>query len=240
MTGETALVTGGAGGIGSAICRRLAADGWRVAVCFENSENAARMLAEETGGRAFRCDVADSEAVRALFLLVEKEMGAPSLLVNNAGTDWRGLIQDMTDAEWRRVMAVNLDAAFYCSRAALGTMIRAHKGAIINIASIWGEVGASCEAAYSAAKAGIIGLTRALAKEVGPSGIRVNCVAPGCIATAMLDCFSEDEKAALAEETPLGRIGTPDDAAAAVAFLASPAAAFITGQILGVGGGFGK
>ena len=240
MEKTVALITGGAGGIGSAIARALAAEGYLPAICYLTSETAAKSLAAELGGFAVRCDVTDPAAVRAMFAALEAGPGLPEVLVNNAGRAWRGLLQDMSDAEWRGVTAVALDGAFFCCREALPSMIRARRGSIINVSSVWGEVGGSCEAAYSAAKAGLIGLTKALAKEVGPSGVRVNCVAPGCIETAMLAEFSAEDRRAMAEDTPLGRIGTPEDVAQAVAFLASERASFITGQVLSVGGGFGK
>lgn len=240
MEKPVALITGGAGGIGSAIARELAAGGFVPAICYLTSEAAAKALVAELGGVAVRCDVTDPAAVRAMFAALEAGPGLPEVLINNAGRAWRGLLQDMSDAEWRGVTSVALDGAFYCCREALPAMIRARRGSIVNVSSVWGEVGGSCEAAYSAAKAGLIGLTKALAKEVGPSGVRVNCVAPGCIETAMLAGFSADDRAAMAEDTPLGRIGTPEDVAQAVAFLVSERASFITGQVLSVGGGFGK
>ncbi len=235
-----ALITGGAGGIGSAIARARAAEGYLPEICYLTSAGAAKALADELGGFAVRCDVTDPASVRAMFAELEAGPGLPEVLVNNAGRAWRGLLQDMTDAEWRSVTAIALDGAFFCCREALPSMIRARRGSVINVSSVWGEVGGSCEAAYSAAKAGLIGLTTALAKEVGPSGVRVNCVAPGCIETAMLAEFSAEDRRAMAEDTPLGRIGTPEDVAQAVAFLASERASFITGQVLSVGGGFGK
>ena len=240
MEKPVALVTGGAGGIGSAIARELAALGYLPAITYLTSEDAAKALAAELGGVALRCDVTDAGAVKAAFAALEAGPGMPEVLINNAGRAWRGLLQDMTDDDWREVASVALDGAFFCCREALPSMIRAQRGCIVNVSSVWGEVGGSCEAAYSAAKAGLIGLTKALAKEVGPSGVRVNCVAPGCIETAMLAEFSAEDRAAMAEETPLGRIGTPEDVARAVAFLVSDRAAFITGQVLSVGGGFGK
>ena len=240
MEKPVALITGGAGGIGSAIARELAALGYLPATTYLTSEDAAKALAAELGGVALRCDVTDSAQVKAAFAALEAGPGLPEVLVNNAGRAWRGLLQDMSDAEWRGVTSVALDGAFFCCREALPSMIRARRGSIVNVSSVWGEVGGSCEAAYSAAKAGLIGLTKALAKEVGPSGVRVNCVAPGCIDTAMLAEFSAEDRAAMAEDTPLGRIGTPEDVARAVAFLVSDRAAFITGQVLSVGGGFGK
>jgi 3-oxoacyl-[acyl-carrier protein] reductase len=235
-----ALITGGAGGIGSAIARALAAEGYLPEICYLTSAEAAKALADELGGFAVRCDVTDAESVRAMFAALEAGPGLPEVLINNAGRAWRGLLQDMSDEEWRGVTSVALDGAFFCCREALPSMIRAQRGCIVNVSSVWGEVGGSCEAAYSAAKAGLIGLTKALAKEVGPSGVRVNCVAPGCIETAMLAEFSAEDRRAMAEDTPLGRIGTPEDVAQAVAFLASERASFITGQVLSVGGGFGK
>lgn len=240
MEKPVALITGGAGGIGSAIARELAALGYLPAITYLTSEDAAKALAAELGGVALRCDVTDSAQVKAAFAALEAGPGMPEVLINNAGRAWRGLLQDMTDEDWREVASVALDGAFFCCREALPAMICARRGSIVNVSSVWGEVGGSCEAAYSAAKAGLIGLTKALAKEVGPSGVRVNCVAPGCIDTAMLAEFSAEDRAAMAEDTPLGRIGTPEDVARAVAFLVSDRAAFITGQVLSVGGGFGK
>ena len=160
-----------------------------------------------------------------------------SVLVNNAGIAQQKLFTDLSDADWRRMMGVHLDGAFYCCRAALPAMIRARYGRILNIASMWGQVGGSCEVHYSAAKAGLIGLTKALAKEEGPSGITVNCIAPGVVDTDMMASFSAEDRAALADETPVCRLGNADEVAAAAVFLCSPAAGFITGQVLGVNGG---
>ena len=235
---KIALVTGGARGIGAAVCRRLAQDGWRVAVGCRTSRAQAEALAAQIGGMAVQADVADEAAVEAMFAAVRAAWGEPSLLVCNAGVAASGLMTEMTLAQWRALFAVDVDAAFLCCRAALPAMIREKQGCIVTVSSMWGQVGASCEVAYSAAKAALIGLTKALAKEVAPSGIRVNCVAPGCIDTDMLRPYSPAELRALAEETPLGRLGLPADVAGAVAFLASDAAGFITGQILGVNGGF--
>ena len=159
------------------------------------------------------------------------------VLVNNAGIAWTGLLTDMTEWEWQQLFRVNVDGAFHLCRAVLPGMISRRAGSIVNISSIWGETGASCEAAYSATKAAIIGLTKALAKEAGPSGVRVNCITPGVIATEMNAALGEDALQALAEETPLGRIGTPEEVAAAVCFLAGEESSFITGQVLGVNGG---
>lgn len=184
-----------------------------------------------------QADVADADAVRRMFDDVSDRFGSLDVLVNNAGVALVKLLTDMTDDEWRRLIDTNLSGVFYCCRAALPAMIRAHSGSIINIASMWGEVGASCEAAYSATKAGVIGLTKALAKEVGLSGVRVNAVSPGVIMTDMMADFSANDLATLKEEIPLNTLGTPADVASAVLFLASDEARYITGQVLSVNGG---
>lgn len=234
-----ALVTGATGDIGAAICRRLAQGGVTVAVGYRREEETARQLAGEIGGLPVFCDVADPASVRQAVRRVLAEFSRLDILVCNAGVAWRGLLQDMSDEEWRAVMATDLDGVFFCCREVLPQMIRQKSGKILTISSVWGVRGASCEAAYSAAKAGVIGLTRALAQEVGPSGIQVNCLAPGVIATRMNQNLSPQDLAALAEDTPLGRIGTPEEIAQAAEFLCSPAGDFITGQVLGVDGGFG-
>lgn len=232
------LITGGSRGIGAAAVRAFHARGCRVAFCYEKNAQAAAALENELPGvRGFAANVADPDAVRALFAAVERELGAPDVLVCNAGVAWQGLLTDMSDEDWRRVLDVDLSGAFYCCRAALPAMIRRKWGRILLVSSMWGQVGASCEAAYSAAKAGLIGLTRALAKEEGPSGITVNCVAPGVIDTDMMAGFSAEDKAALAEEIPLGALGTPQQVAQALVFLAGEQAAYINGQVLGVNGG---
>ena len=236
---KTALVTGGAGGIGSAICRRLAREGVHVFVGYKSREKEAAALAAELGGTAVFCDVADPASVRAAVEGAVEQYARLDILVCNAGVAWQGLLQDMTDEDWRQVLAADLDGVFYCCRSALPAMLRAKGGRVVTISSVWGTHGASCEAAYSAAKAGVVGLTKALAKEVGPSGITVNCVAPGVIETNMLQHLEPQDLRDLAEDTPLGRLGTPEDVAEAVAFLCSDAAGFITGQVLGVDGGFG-
>lgn len=237
---KTALVTGGSRGIGAAVCRRLAEDGFRVVVHFnrsrEKSEALVRELTEKTGlpHLALPAELAERAQVEELFRLA----GPVDVLVNNAGIAQQKLFTDITEDDWRRMFAVDVDGVFRCCQCALPHMIHEKSGCIINIASIWGEIGASCEVHYSAAKAAVIGLTKALAKELGPSHIRVNCVSPGVIDTEMNAMFDEETMRDLCESTPLGRIGSPEDIAAAVSFLASDAASFITGQTLSVNGLF--
>ena len=240
---KTAVVTGASRGIGAAVAAALAARGLRVAVCCrENLEKAEAVCARirAAGGTAlpFAADVADAAGVAALFAQVEERLGTPLVLVNNAGIARQKLFTDLTEADWDEMMGVCAKGTFLCCRAALPGMIRAKWGRIVNVSSMWGQTGASCEVDYSAAKAAVIGLTKALAKEEGPSGVTVNCVAPGAVETDMLAAFSPQDKAALAEDTPLCRLGTPEDVAAAVAFLCTEEAGFITGQVLGVNGGF--
>lgn len=238
---KNVLITGASGGIGSAAAVAFAKRGYGVALHYNTNEAAARKTADEitkNGGRAeiFQADIADEAAVDEMFTRAEQTLGRIDVLVNNAGADWKGLFTDMTLAEWNRIMAINCTGAFLCSRRALPEMIRNHSGSIVNVSSIWGEVGASCEVAYSATKAAIIGLTKALAKEVGPSDIRVNCVSPGVIDTPMNADLTDEDMAELKDETPLMRIGSPDEVAEAIVFLAE--SSFITGQVLGVNGGF--
>lgn len=242
MKSKVALVTGGARGIGRAICRSLAKDGFKIAVNYNNSENEALSLKAELSELAeveiFKCDVSDANAVKEMFSEVAQKLGSVNILVNNAGIAEQALFTDITDEMWQRMINTNLSSAFYCSREALKSMISEKDGVIINIASMWGEVGASMEVHYSTAKAGLIGMTKALAKEVGLSGVRVNAVSPGVVMTDMMNSFSENDKEALKDETPLNSLGTPEDVADAVSFLVSEKAKFITGQILSVNGGF--
>ncbi len=238
-----ALVTGGSRGIGAEIARSIAQMGCFVALTYnKNAERAEKVVYDirELGAsaRAFRCDVSRRSDVQALVSDVSRAFGSIDVLVNNAGISHEGLFTDITEKEWDEIFNVNVKGIFNCTQEIIPSMISNKHGKIINISSMWGQVGASCEVAYSASKAAVIGFTKALAKEVGPSGINVNCICPGVIQTDMLAPFLKDDIRALEEETPLGRIGTPSDVANLVAFLASEKANFITGQIFGVNGGF--
>ena len=242
---KNVLITGGAGGIGSALCRRFAKKGYNVAIHYFKSGSAAHALAEELESKnkiksiPLYADVADPASVSAMFDSFGRHFDSLDILINNAGIAQQKLFTDITSAEWRKMMAVNLDGVFYCCQQALKRyMLPCHNGVILNISSMWGQAGASCEVHYSAAKAGVIGLTKALAKEVGLSGIRVNCIAPGVIMTDMMKGFDKDTLDALKEETPLNTLGAPKDIADAAVFLCSEEAGFITGQTLGVNGGF--
>lgn len=237
LNGKIAYITGASGEIGAEIARRLFACGCGLAL-FWHSDSYAESLAAELGKgvAAFRCDVSDVESVRLAFAEAEKKIGMPDILVNNAGVSHFGLLQDCSEADFDRVIGVNLKGVFNCCKAVLPSMIAAKSGSIINISSMWGISGASCEAVYSASKAGVIGLTKALAAEVAPSGITVNCIAPGVIDTKMNSNLTAEAKAELAEQTPIGRLGTPSDVAQASVFLAE--ASFVTGQVLSVDGGF--
>ena len=226
------VVTGGSRGIGSAIVARYASRGDRVYFLYEKNHEAARNVAEKTGATPICCDVADGAAVAEAFLNIPEV----DILVCNAGVCWYGLLTDMPEGEWNRIFDVNVKGIYNCVKAAMPAMLRKHAGSIITMSSMWGQVGASCEAAYSATKGAVIALTKALAKELGPSGIRVNCVAPGVILTDMCANVAPEVLEELAEEAPVGRNGTPEDVARVVESLAD--AEFVTGQVLGVSGGF--
>ncbi len=236
---KVVFITGGAKGIGSAIVKRFIKDGYKVAFSYNNSKEKATELCNELGEncKSYKLDITDGNAVNEVVAHIEKNFGEISVLVNNAGIAEQSLFTDITDSMWHEMIETNLSGAFYCCRAVLKYMINRKAGKIINISSIWGEIGGSCEVHYSASKAGLIGMTKALAKEVGLSGITVNSVSPGVILTDMTSHFNDDTMNELKNETPLNRIGTPDDVAGAVAFLASSDADFITGQDLAVNGG---
>ncbi len=236
----TALITGGSRGIGAATVRAFTTAGYRTAFFYRSSESAAQTLANETGAYAIQCDIRDSASTTAACQQAARLLGHIDVLVNNVGIAQQKLFTDITDDDWHAMLDTNLSGAFYASRAVLPDMISRRYGRIINVSSIWGQVGASCEVHYSAAKAGLIGLTKALAKEVAPSGVTVNCICPGVIETDMLSSFTPDDLAALAEETPVGRLGTPEDISHSILWLADPKSGFTTGQIIGVNGGFAE
>ena len=238
---KAAFITGGSRGIGRAIAVRLAAEGYAVGIDYLNSQEQAEALVKElrlqgADALAVQGDVADHG--HAAIHLVEASLGPIEALVNNAGIAEQSQFQDISDAFWHRIFAVNVDGAFHTIQAVLPHMIQAKSGSIINISSIWGQRGASCEAAYSATKAAVIGLTRSLAMELAPSGIRVNCIAPGVIFTDMVKVLGDETLAMLAEQTPMGRLGTPEDIAKLAAFLAGESASFVTGQVITADGGF--
>lgn len=240
---KIALVTGSSRGIGRAVADRLAREGWAVCVNYRVRQDCAEQLVDtlhRSGCRAMavQADVSVRSQVDDMVRRVEDQFGPVSLLVNNAGVAGQALFQDVTDELWHRYFSVNVDGAFHTIQAVLPPMLHNHEGCIVNVSSIWGQRGASCEVTYSATKAALIGLTRSLAAELAPTHIRVNCVAPGVIRTDMLDALPPEVLPQLAEETPLRRLGTPEDIARAVCFLAGNEADFITGQVLTVDGGF--
>ncbi|MBQ7688531.1 MAG: 3-oxoacyl-ACP reductase FabG [Clostridia bacterium] len=239
---KTAIVTGASGGIGGAVAKKLCEQGFSTAIHYNTAEEKAQALSSSlvcAGYDAFpvQANLTDSRETQDLFDAVVRRNGRLDVLVNNAGLAEHTLFDTLSDAQWETLCGVNLTAALYCCRAAAKQMLRQKSGRIVNISSMWGQTGAAMEVAYSAAKAGVIGLTKALAKELAPSGILVNCVAPGAVDTAMLRQFSAEEIANLCEEIPLGRLASPGEIAAAVAFFTSADASFITGQVLGVNGG---
>ena len=228
----TTVITGGSRGIGAAAVELFAARGDRVYFLYEKDHAAAKAVAEKTGAQAICCDVADGDAVRAVF----SQIGDVDILVNNAGICYYGLMSGMTGEQWNRIFDVNVKGIFHCVNAAMPAFLRKHRGCVINVSSMWGRTGASCEAAYSATKGAVIALTKALAKELGPSGIRVNAVAPGVILTDMCANVSPEILEELAQDAPVGRNGTPMDVARAMEYLAD--ADFVTGHILNVDGGY--
>ena len=236
--GRCVLISGGDRGIGAAAARAFSRAGYPVAVLYHSNAAAAAALEQELPGCiAIQCDVASRPSCEAAFRAAEQALGRVDVLVSNAGIAQQKLFTDLTAEEWQRMLDVNLTGAFNLCQLALPGMIRRKTGRILTVSSMWGQTGGSCEVHYSAAKAGLIGLTKALAKEEGPSGITVNCVAPGVIETDMMAAFTAEDKAALAEETPVGRLGTPEEVAKLLVFLAGEDAGYITGQVFGVNGG---
>ena len=236
--GKRVIVTGGSRGIGAGIVRAFANEGAKVAFLYHNAQEAAEKVSRETGSIAVRCDLGDaSDAERGMREAISALSGV-DVLVNNAGICKSGLIQDLSLDDWNRLIAVDLTAVYICTRICVPEMVRQKYGRIVNISSIWGMVGASCEVGYSAAKAGVIGLSKALAMELGPSGITVNCVCPGVIDTDMCASYDDKTRRELAEATPVGRLGTPEDIADAVLYFSGDGASFVTGQVLSPNGGF--
>jgi 3-oxoacyl-[acyl-carrier protein] reductase len=238
---QTVLITGASRGIGAETARRFAAGGYQVAVHYFQSQTVAEKLCTQVGNGAFpiQADISDPAQVNTMMKTVIQRLGHLDALVCNAGICLPSmLLQDVTDAQWNRLLAVDTSGVFYTVRAALPYLLHEHAGRIITLSSMWGQVGGACEVAYSAAKGAVLAFSKALAKEVAPSGITVNCVAPGVIDTDMIGTLSSETRSSLAEETPLGRLGQPADIAEAVFFLASPAAAFLTGQVIAPNGGF--
>ena len=226
------VITGGSRGIGAAAVELFASRGHRVFFLYEKEHEAARSVAEKTGAEAICCDVADGQAVKAAF----EKIGDVDILICNAGICYSGLMSMLSEEQWDRIFAVNVKGMYHCINAAMPSFLKKQRGSIVTVSSMWGRVGASCEAAYSATKGAVIALTKALAQELGPSGIRVNCVAPGVILTDMCAGIDPEILAEMAEEAPVGRNGTPEDVAKAMEYLAS--AEFVTGQVLAVNGGY--
>ena len=229
---QTVVITGGSRGIGAAAVEAFAARGDQVYFLYEKNHEAARAVEEKTGATGICCDVSDGAAVRAAFARI----GAVDILVCNAGIVHYGLMSMMEESDWDRIFNVNVKGIYHCVNAAMPGFLQTHRGCVITVSSMWGQVGASCEAAYSATKGAVIALTKALAQELGPSGIRVNCVAPGVILTDMCANVEPDILNQMGADTPVGRNGTPEDVAKAMLYLAD--AEFVTGHVLSVNGGY--
>ena len=242
VTNKNVIITGAAGGIGRAAALAFAKDGFGVLINYRTSEDAALALCREINeenGRAvcFRADVSARSEVDEMTDFARRELGRIGVLINNAGIAQQKMFCDITEQDFDRMMGVTVKGAFNCIQAALPDMVHEKSGKIINVSSMWGVCGASCEVHYSAAKAGLIGLGKALAKEEGPSGVTVNILAPGVVDTDMMAGFSPEDKQALAEETPVGRLGSPEEMARTLLFLAGEESGYITGQVLGQNGG---
>lgn len=243
MAKKSILITGASRGIGAESARLFARAGWSVAVGYHHSEQQARALCAELSREGCTvlpvpADVACADEVRRMVDIVLENFCQLDTLLCNAGIGYNALLQDTSEADWKRLFATNVDGLYHCVQAVLPHFLSRHAGSILAVSSVWGLVGASCEVGYSATKAAVIGFCKALAKELGPANITVNCVAPGVIATDMNDALSAQELSALCEQTPLGRVGTPRDVAETLLFLASDAGRFYTGQVLSPNGGF--
>ena len=232
------MIIGGSRGIGAEAVRTFCRNGDKVVFTYHKSELEADALRQECGAFPVRCDVKHSDSVRIAVNRAIEAMGQIDVLICNAAIADYNLVTDINETRWEEIISTNLNGVFYAVRHVLPSMISRKSGCIITVGSMWGEVGASCEVAYSASKAGVIGLTKALAKEVGPSGIRVNCISPGLIDTDMNKSVDENSIEEMEEETPLGRMGSPEEVAAVMKYLASDEASFITGQVISVNGGY--
>lgn len=235
---KTVLITGGSRGIGRAMVELFSSNGYSVAFTYKSSENEAKKLAEYTGAIAIKADSASESEVLSAVKYASEALGGIDCLINNAGVASFSLFTDITLDMWNEHLAVNLTGAFLYSKAVIPGMVSRKSGRIINVTSMWGITGSSCEVHYSTAKAGLIGMTKALAKELGPSGITVNAIAPGLIDTDMNRCLSDEDIKAIEDETPLMRIGKPEEIARAALFLAGDGASFITGEVLNISGGY--
>ena len=236
---KTVLVTGGSRGIGKAIVQKFANEGYNVILDYAKSDDAAFEIAKEFNNVVpYKADISVKREVNELVAFAEERFKKIDVLINNAGISSTGLLQDLTEEELKRIFSVNVNGTFFCTQAVLPQMLSRHAGKIINVSSIWGMVGASCEVAYSSSKAAIIGFTKALAKEVGPSGIHVNCIAPGIILTDMVSDYSMEEFDEIRKNIPLDRIGSTEDIANLAYFLASDDSNYITGQVISPNGGW--
>lgn len=232
------LITGGTKGIGEACARLFVKNNYRVFIIYRSDDKKAELLKSEIGCCAYKADICRNNEIADIIEDIYRKYGSIDVLINNAGIAQQKLFSDITEKEWNRMIDVNLNGIYNVTNAVLKKMIKENKGVIVNVSSIWGQCGASCEVHYSAAKAGIIGFTKALAKEMGLSGIRINCVAPGMIDTPMNAGFSDDDKEIICSEIPLGRMGTPEECAELIYFLSSEDSSYITGQVIGINGGW--
>ena len=235
---KTVLITGASRGIGAAAAKEFSKKGWHVVINYNKNKEKALALAKELRATVVQADISKSDEVLNMYSSLKGQGIHVDAIVNNAGVSSSGLFVDISESEWDEMFAINTKGAFLVTKSFLPDMLSRQSGSIVNISSIWGETGAAAEVCYSASKAALIGMTKALAKELAPSGIRVNCVCPGCIDTDMNKCYSDEERAAIAEDIPLGREGTVEEAAHAIEFLSSDAASYITGQVIGVNGGW--